>query len=76
MKVVCVTYDYKGPYSSFSIDKWVKIGEWCEVEDKGDYFTLSFDDGRFHHSFVNLAKDYFKTIDEVRRQKLMLLEVD
>lgn len=66
MKVVCVTYDYKGPYSSFSVGKLVKIGECYEVTDKVDYYTVYFSDS----SFANLSKSYFNTLSEIREEKL------
>lgn len=71
MKVMCVTYDYRGPYSSFSVSKLVNIGEWYQASDNGDYYLITFSDG----SFCNLAKYYFNTLDEMREQKLNKLGV-
>lgn len=69
MKVVCYTYDYEGPYSSFTVDKMLTIGEWYEATDKGFHYTVYFTDG----SFANLAKAYFKTLDEIREEKLEVI---
>lgn len=66
MKVICVTYDYIGPYSSFSIENLLKIGEWYEVSDNENYYTVYLTD----NSFANLAKGYFKTIEQIREEKL------
>lgn len=66
---MCVTHDYKGPWSSFSAKKWLKIGEWHEVEYHGEecsYYTYLYD----KNSPANLAKEYFKTIDQIREEKL------
>jgi hypothetical protein len=67
MKVLCFTYDYVGPYSSFSVRDFVKIGEWYDVYENEDWYTIYSKSG-----FVkcNLAKDYFKTVDEIRKEKL------
>ena len=69
MKVMCVTYDYKGPYSSFSVSQLVNIGEWYQASDKGDYYLITFSD----ESFCNLAKSYFRTLSEIRNEKLIQL---
>lgn len=69
MKVLCVTYDYEGPYSSFSIDSLVKIGDWYDasIHNEGDpYYFITFEDG----GFANLATAYFKTKEQLREDKL------
>lgn len=71
IKVVCVTHDYTGPWSSFSAKKWLKIDEWYEVEDHGgSYYTFYYDK---NSPPANLAKGYFKTIDQIREEKLNAL---
>ena len=70
IKVMCVTHDYKGTWSSFSAKKWLKIGEWYEVfEHDEPYYTFYYD----NNSPANLAKGYFKTIDQIREEKLNAL---
>lgn len=66
MKVLCVTYDYKGPYSSFSVNKMLTIGEWYQVTDNYTHYTVYFT----NDSFANLSKSYFRTVDEIRQQRL------
>ena len=79
--VICVTYDYVGPYSSFSIRDFVKIGEWYEVLEEHDtYYTidlaaenlvLNSSNPVWRGGYeANLSKSYFKTIDEIREEKL------
>ena len=72
MRVICVTYDYVGPYSSFSIRDFVKIGEWYEVLEEHDtYYTIDLAAGVWRGGYeANLSKSYFKTIDEIREEKL------
>lgn len=67
MKVLCFTYDYVGPYSSLSICDLVKIGEWYDVHEHEDRYTIFNELG-----FVkcDLSKAYFKTVDEIREEKL------
>lgn len=75
VKVLCFTYDSVGPYSSFSIRDFVKIGEWYDVYEHEDRYTIE----KIKHDGLgykcDLAKGYFKTIDEVRAEKLKQLEI-
>lgn len=71
VKVLCFTYDSVGPYSSFSIRDFVKIGEWYDVYEHEDRYTILDELGYK----CDLAKGYFKTIDEVRTEKLNQLEI-
>lgn len=75
MKVVCVTYDYHGPWSSFSVEKFVKIGECYDVienfDEMGNYYQITLGNGKF----VSLSKHYFKTLRELRQEKLNELGV-
>lgn len=68
MKVICVTHDYQGPWSSFSIRDLVKIGEWYDAcgHDEDRYTILN------ELGFVKcqLSKAYFKTVDEIREEKI------
>jgi len=72
MKVLCFTYDYTGPYSSFSVRDFVEIGKWCDVYEHEDRYTIYTELG-----FVkcDLAKDYFKTVDQIREEKLKELGI-
>lgn len=71
IKVVCVTHDYKGPWSSFSIRDFIKIGECYDAYEHEDRYTILDELGYK----CDLAKGYFKTIDEVRTEKLNQLEI-
>ena len=72
MKVMCVTTDYTGNWSSFSAKLMLTIGNWYDVLDGGDgFYTIVVDKGYV----ANLSKSYFKTIDEIRNQKLKELGV-
>ena len=70
MKVVCVTLDYHGPWSSFSVEKFIKVGEWYDVienfDERGNYYQLTLDNGQI----VNLSKNYFKIVSQLRQEKL------
>jgi hypothetical protein len=70
MKVICVTHDYSGEWSSFSAYDMLTIGEWYEVLEEHDtYYTIDWREGYK----ANLSKSYFKTIDEIREEKLNVL---
>ena len=72
MKVLCVTYDYFGKYSSFSASKMITIGEWYEVvEEHNGHYTIIWNNGYK----ANLAKDYFKTVSQIRQEKLDQLDI-
>jgi hypothetical protein len=67
MKVICVTNDYSGEWSSFSAYDMLTIGQWYEVLEEHDtYYTIDWKGGYK----ANLSKSYFKTIDEIREEKL------
>lgn len=70
MKVVCVTLDYHGPWSSFSVEKFIKVGEWYDAienfDERGNYYQLTLDNGQI----VNLSKNYFKIVSQLRQEKL------
>jgi hypothetical protein len=71
MKAVCVTHDYLGEYSSFSVKKMLTIGKYYDVEEKesasgNKYYYLICDEGYKCY----LSKSYFKLIDELRENKL------
>jgi hypothetical protein len=78
MKVICVTHDYSGEWSSFSAYDMLTIGEWYEVLEEHDtYYTIDWREGyKYTHATnivwaqANLSKSYFKTIDEIREEKL------
>ena len=67
MKVLCFTYDCVGPYSSFSIRDFVKIGEWYDAYEHEDRYTIFNELG---YAKCDLSKSYFKTVDEIREEKL------
>jgi hypothetical protein len=70
MKVICVTNDYSGEWSSFSAYDMLTIGQWYEVLEEHDtYYTIDWRGGYE----ANLSKSYFKTIDEIREEKLNVL---
>jgi hypothetical protein len=72
MKVVCVTTDYIGIWSSSSSKLMLTIGKWYDVVDGGDdFYTIIWNNGYQ----ANLAKSYFKTIEEIRQDKLNELGV-
>jgi len=73
MKVICVTNDHSGEWSSFSDQNLIlaydmlTIGQWYEVLEEHDtYYTIDWKGGYE----ANLSKSYFKTIDEIREEKL------
>lgn len=70
MKVICITHDYHGPWSSFSVEKFVKIGDLYDVienfDEMGNYYQLTLSNGEL----VNLSKNYFKTVSKLREEKL------
>jgi len=66
MKVICVTKDYIGEWSTFSSHELLTIGKWYDVEEYEDYYTISWKGGYE----ANLSKSYFKTIDQIREEKL------
>lgn len=68
IKVLCVTYDYVGPYSSFNVVAGlVRIGEWYDAYEHENRYTI-FDESGFVK--CDLAKAYFKKIDEIREERL------
>lgn len=72
MKVVCVTTDYSGTWSSFSSKLMLIIGKWYDVVNEGsDFYTIIWNNGYQ----ANLSKSYFKTIEEIRQDKLNELGV-
>jgi hypothetical protein len=67
MKVICVKTDYVGCYSSLSADSMLTIGKWYNVNYvSSDYYNINVDSG----IIANLSKSYFKTIDQLRDDKL------
>jgi hypothetical protein len=67
MKVLCVTNDFNGKWSSFSSHDMIKIGNWYDVANEGDdYYTIIWDSGYE----ANLSKEYFKTVEQLREEKL------
>lgn len=72
MKVICVTNDYSGEWSSFSAYDMLTIGQWYEVLEEHDtYYTIDLAAGVWREGYeANLSKSYFKTIDEIREEKL------
>ena len=78
MKVICVTHDYSGEWSSFSAygayfrRNMLTIGQWYEVLEEHDtYYTIDLAAGVWRGGYeANLSKSYFKTIDEIREEKL------
>ena len=72
MKVICVTKDYIGEWSTFSSHELLTIGEWYDVlEEYEDYYTISWNNGYE----ANLSKSYFKTVEKLREDKLNDLEI-
>jgi hypothetical protein len=73
MKVICVTNDHSGEWSSLGDQNLIlaydmlTIGQWYEVLEEHDtYYTIDWKGGYK----ANLSKSYFKTIDEIREEKL------
>jgi hypothetical protein len=67
MKVICVTTEYSGNWSSFSSKLMLTVGKWYDVEGEGtDYYTIIWKNGYQ----ANLNKSYFKTVEELRDVKL------
>ncbi len=72
MKVVCVTTDYSGNWSSFSSKLMLTIGKWYDVVDEGpDFYTIIWNNGYQ----ANLSKSYFKNLKEIRQERLNELGV-
>jgi hypothetical protein len=72
MKVMCVTKDYVGEWSSFSAHELLTIGQWYKVIKEGkDYYTIIL----IGESIVNFSKSYFKTVAEIRQDKLKELDI-
>jgi len=70
MKVVCFTKDYIGRWSSFSAHELLTIGKWYDVTNEGpDYYTIIWNNGYE----ANLSKSYFKTLQQLRQDKLIKL---
>lgn len=67
VKVLCITYDYVGPYSSFSVRDFIKIGEWYDAYQHKDAYAII---DEFGNVKCYLAKDYFKTTEQIREDKL------
>lgn len=70
MKVVCVTHDYNGPWSSGSVERFIKIGEMYDVienfdDERGNYYQITT-----MYGLVNLSKHYFKDVSKLRQEKL------
>ena len=67
MKVICVTTDYVGKWSSFSSKLMLTVGKWYDIANVGpDYYTIIWKNGYQ----ANLNKSYFKTVEELRDVKL------
>lgn len=67
MRVLCVTHDYSGKWSCFSATLMLTIGKWYDVIEEHDaYYTLDWRNGYK----ANLSKSYFKTVEEIREEKL------
>ncbi len=72
MKVICVTTEYSGVWSSFSSKLMLTIGKWYDVVNEGpDFYTIIWNDGYQ----ANLSKSYFKTIEEIRQEKIIELGI-
>jgi hypothetical protein len=72
MKVICVTTEHDGKWNSFSSRLMLTIGKWYRVVDEGeDYYTIIWKDGYK----ANLSKQYFKTLQQIRRDKLDQLKI-
>jgi hypothetical protein len=71
MKVMCVTKDYIGKWSSFSAHEMLTIGEWYEVsKEYEDYYTITLKTEYLKAYEVNLSKLYFKTVEQLREERL------
>ncbi len=67
MKVMCVTKDYIGKWSSFSTHELLTIGKWYDVVgEQTDYFTIIWNNGYE----ANLSKSYFMTQEQLRGEVL------
>lgn len=74
MKVICVNTDfepasdiYSCKWTSFSESLMLTIGKWYQVDAVGsDYYTVIVNKGYR----ANLSKSYFKTVEELREDKL------
>ena len=84
MKVVCITHDYNGPWSSGSVERFIKIGEMYDVienfdDERGNYYQVTLSNGfagnPVLNGVVNLSKHYFKRIDKIREEKLKELGI-
>jgi len=71
MKVMCVTKDYIGKWSSFSTHEVLIIGEWYEVsKEYEDYYTITLKTEHLKRYEFNLSKSYFKTKEQLRSELL------
>ena len=69
---MCVTKDYVGDWSSFSAHELLTIGQWYKVlKEYEDFYTIVL----MNDSLVNLSKSYFKTVSEIRQDKLKELDI-
>jgi hypothetical protein len=67
MKVMCVTTDYIGEWSSFSSKLMLTVDKWYDVTNVGtDYYTIIWENGYQ----ANLSKSYFKTVEQLREERL------
>ena len=72
MKVICVRTDYDGDWSSFSSKHMLSLDKWYDVINEGpDFYTIIWNNGYQ----ANLSKKYFKTLEELRQEKLTELGV-
>jgi hypothetical protein len=67
VKVICLTKDYAGSWSSFSAHDMLTIGKWYDVLEEGtDYYRIKWNKGYE----ANLSKSYFKTVEQLRQDKI------
>jgi hypothetical protein len=78
MKVICVTTEHDAKISTWPFTAtgrsrlMLTIGKWYRVVDEGeDYYTIIWKDGYK----ANLSKQYFKTLQQIRRDKLDQLKI-
>ncbi len=70
MKVICVKTHTSGNWSSFSASLMLTVGKWYQVDSVGtDYYTVIVNKGYR----ANLSKQYFKTVEDIRIDKLSVL---
>jgi hypothetical protein len=67
MKVLCITNEYYGRWASLSARRYLIPGKWYDVVEVHEcYYVINLIDGYN----ANLSIYYFRTIEQVRDEKL------